>query len=102
MDYNENPQSSSLATFLGILLALLGGAGLVVFAMVILSPFMAQVLGAVVIAALMVGFGYLHYWLWGRSMSQQVAGEREEEELRAQAEADDWPVVDEPHPHRRF
>jgi hypothetical protein len=104
MEPNDRQNSSARATFLGILLALLGGAGMVVFAVVILSPFMALVVGAVVVVALMVGFGYLHYWLWGRSMVQQTAGEREEEEMRAAAEddADAWPPIEEPFPRRRF
>jgi hypothetical protein len=38
-----------------------------------------------------------HWALWGRAMSQAVAGEREEERLRQRAaEPEDWPVE---HPH---
>jgi hypothetical protein len=45
-----------------------------------------------------------HWAVWGRAMSQAVAGEREEEQLRQRAEADDeaedWPA-DHPHGIRR-
>jgi Na+-transporting methylmalonyl-CoA/oxaloacetate decarboxylase gamma subunit len=38
-----------------------------------------------------------HYVLWGRTLSQSVAGEREEEQLRQRAAApEDWPAE---HPH---
>jgi hypothetical protein len=44
-----------------------------------------HVLVAVVGIALV---GFLHYLLWGQSLSQEVAGEREEEELRRLQEED--------------
>jgi hypothetical protein len=47
--------------------------------------------GAVILTVL----GLFNYLLWGRSLNRQVAGEREEEELRARAEAELWPY-DEP------
>jgi threonine/homoserine/homoserine lactone efflux protein len=104
MDTNGSPHESSRGTFLGVLLTLMGVATICVFALVILSPFLAQVIGAVVVVFMIAGFGCLHYLLWGRSLSQEVAGEREEEEMRARAEqdADAWPPVDDPHPRRRF
>ena len=39
------------------------------------------------VATAIVGFGAIHYFLWGRLMLQQTAGEREEDELRQRAEA---------------
>ena len=102
MDSNHSPEPSQRGTFLGVLLTLLGGVGFVAFTLVILSPFLAHVIGGVVVVMLMVGFGFLHYWLWGRSMSQQVAGEREEEEMKSQADADPWPPVEDIQPRRRF
>jgi hypothetical protein len=49
------------------------------------------------IAAGIFLFALFHYVLWGRAMSQSVAGEREEERLRQRAaEPEDWPVE---HPH---
>ncbi len=102
MDSNGHPRSDSRGTFLGVLLAVLAAAAIVGFTVVILSPFLAQAIGAVVIVGMMVGFGYMHYWLWGRAMSQEVAGEREEEELRQQTEVDDGPLASPPSPRRRF
>jgi polyferredoxin len=53
------------------------------------------------IAAGIFLFTLFHYVLWGRAMSQSVAGEREEEQLRQRAaEPEDWPV-DHPHGIRR-
>jgi hypothetical protein len=49
---------------------------------------------AVVIFILIAGFGCFHYLLWGRSMSQQVAAEREEHEALLK---EDW---SEDGPHR--
>jgi hypothetical protein len=34
-------------------------------------------------------FGALHYFLWGRLLTQETAGEREEEQLRQRALAED-------------
>ncbi len=43
-----------------------------------------------------------HWAVWGRALSQAVAGEREEEQLRRRAaeEEEDWPM-DHPHGIRR-
>jgi hypothetical protein len=38
------------------------------------------------VAAAIFLFGAIHYLLWGRSMLQQTAGDREEDELRQRAE----------------
>jgi hypothetical protein len=49
-----------------------------------------------IILAVPVGVGILsvvglaHYLLWGRSMSRQTEGEREEAKLREQMEAEEW------------
>jgi hypothetical protein len=37
-----------------------------------------------------VGFGLLHYLLWGRLLTQQTAGQREEEAFRDKTDLDDW------------
>jgi nicotinamide riboside transporter PnuC len=42
--------------------------------------------------------GSFHYWLWGRAMTQNTAGEREEQLLREQAEENGWPLPDPSHP----
>ena len=46
--------------------------------------------GAVLFLGLVVLAGLLHYLLWGYVMDQRTEGEREEERLRQEAEADPW------------
>jgi threonine/homoserine/homoserine lactone efflux protein len=43
------------------------------------------------VVAAIFAFGGVHYLLWGRLLTAQTAGEREEEELRQRALADDGP-----------
>jgi hypothetical protein len=97
MDSPSDPHPSSRGTFLMALFGLMGGAGLLVAAMIILSPFLVQVFAAVGILILLAGVGSLHYWLWGRAFSQQVASEREEEERKSAEEADNWDIQEAPH-----
>jgi hypothetical protein len=58
-----------------------------------------------IILALPVGVGILsvvglaHYLLWGRSMSRQTEGEREEAKLREQMEAEEWDMPPPRPPH---
>jgi hypothetical protein len=49
------------------------------------------VLWLVIVTAAMVMFGCFHYLLWGKLLSDKVAGEREEEKLLQRASAPDWP-----------
>lgn len=58
------------------LLMLIAGGWLIVLAMV---------LGG------MAFLGCMHYFLWGKLLSDEVAGEREEEILRERAAAPEWP-----------
>jgi hypothetical protein len=59
-----------------------------------------------IILALPVGIGFLsvlglaHYLFWGRSLSRQTEGEREEAKIREQMEAEEWdmPRPKETHP----
>lgn len=59
------------AFFLGFLILITGG----------FFFYLVQVL------AVMAVLGGLHYFLWGKMFSDEVAGEREEEQLRQRAEA---------------
>jgi Flp pilus assembly protein TadB len=65
------------------------------FVMLLTGPLFLYILVTLVFVAGLIGVNYL---LWGRSMEQQTAGEREEAELREQMEAPEW---DEPHPRGR-
>src|SRR6266481_6082644 len=83
-----NPQSKGRENLLTVVLVLLlGGAFAFFLDMVSLGLFRFVIATVIGITLL----GYLHYVLWGYSFSQQVAGEREEEELRERIEADREP-----------
>jgi hypothetical protein len=82
---------------LSIVLSSMLGFFILVFLVIITGGFIFW-LGLIGLA--MGGFATLHYYWWGRNLTQEVAGEREEEELRDQARADDWPLP-EPRRHQR-
>jgi hypothetical protein len=93
---NDEPRvSAARNTFLAVVLSLLvGGVGFV-FLIVITGGFFFYVL------AVMVGFGlfaYLHYLLWGRSLSQDVRGEAGAEPV--EGEPGEWPLDEPPGPQR--
>jgi len=67
-----------------VLVILLGGSFVFFLDMVTLGIIRFVVATVIGITLL----GYLHYVLWGYSLSQQVAGEREEEEIRQRLERD--------------
>ncbi len=59
-------------------------------------------LGAMIVVAAFTALGCLHYFVWGRGLSNEVADERRIEELRRlelDRTSDD---EDEPHDYRRF
>jgi hypothetical protein len=86
MDYDREQTSTQRHYFLSTLLALLAASGIFVFLVAVTGGFFLYVLAAVVA---MAAFGYLHYLLWGRSMTHQV-----EAEERGRAKADDWEQAD--------
>src|SRR5207302_6285982 len=77
---DEPDTHASRDTFLAIMLCLLVGIPLFVFFNVITFGLFLFMLGGAVGVGVLAGF---HYLLWGRSFNASVAGEREEEELRA-------------------
>src|SRR5712692_1840236 len=85
MDQNNTSGKKGRETLLTFsLVAILGGAFLFFLNLVSLGIF-AYVIAAIVgIAAI----GFLHYAIWGYALSQQVAGEREEQRLKDLLEAD--------------
>ena len=60
------------------------------FALVLIVVTGGLVIYLLAVVAGLAAFAALHYFLWGRSLAQATAGEREEEELREQARADGW------------
>ena len=86
MDYNEAPHSSGRDTYLAIVICVFVGIPVFVFLNILTGGLFLWLL----LAAAGIGvFGAFHYLLWGRSFSRETAGEREEEELRAQVDDGD-------------
>jgi hypothetical protein len=80
MDDNENPPSQPRReTFLAFLLTTFFAGGFFLFMVLVTGGFFLYVLAAVAGIGIV---GYAHYLLWGHSLTQEVAGEREEEEER--------------------
>jgi hypothetical protein len=87
MSSQESGTPPSREGFLAILLCVLVGIPLFVFLNVLTSGlFILLLLAAGGIAV----FGAFHYFLWGRAFNREVAGEREEEELREHSEEIAW------------
>jgi hypothetical protein len=97
MDHDA-PERQRRETFLSLFLALFFGGGFVLFLIVITGGFFLYCLLAV--AAIGV-VGYCHYVLWGHSLTQAVAGEREEEEARERWESENE-SSEAMQPRRRF
>lgn len=72
-------------TFVAFLLLLLLGGAIFFFLNFVSFGIFFYVL-VVMLIFTMVGF--LHYLLWGHSLSQEVAGEREEQEVRERMEGE--------------
>jgi hypothetical protein len=95
---SQNQPQQNRQAFLSIFLTALAVLFFMVVLIFLTGGFFLYVLefsGAVVL------LGLLHYVLWGRAFSQEVAGEREEEQLRQRAQAEEWQVPDR-HNVRRF
>lgn len=85
MEPDPNAPRKKRETFLMLILTI-GFASSVLFFLVLVSGgFFVYVLASVFAIALV---GLLHYALWGHALTQEVAGEREEEESRARWEAE--------------
>ncbi len=98
MESNGKPHSSPRDTYLTIVLCIMVGIPAFVFLNILTGGLFVLLL---VMAAGVGVLAAVNYFLWGRSFNREVAGEREEEELRERAEAEEGPY-DEPHGHRRF
>src|SRR6478672_6426942 len=87
---DENPHRighSGRENMLAIMLSMITLAGFGVFLIVVTGGLLLQIAGIVLIGIVV---GWFHYRLWGRSLVTQTAGEREEAELRAKLEKDQW------------
>jgi hypothetical protein len=87
MDDDREHGQSSRDAYMVVLLCIMIGLPIFVFLNVVTNGiFILVFLSAGIIGAM----GLVHYFLWGRSMDNQVAGEREEEQARAREEQDEW------------
>src|SRR5437868_1804321 len=96
MDQKTSSEKKGRETLLTLsLVAILGGAFIFFLNLVSLGIF-AYVIAAIIgIAAI----GFIHYAIWGYALSQQVAGEREEQRLKDLLEND--PDSGKPMPWKR-
>lgn len=92
----QGPHPSTRETLLTILLLTLLASAFLLFFVSIMGMFALHALGVV---GVLVLFGGMHYLLWGRSLSQEVAAEREEDEPPV---AEDGGPLDGPHGPRRY
>jgi hypothetical protein len=85
MSSDQGP-SESRQNFLALFLATIGG-GFFLFVLILLTG--GLFLYVLLVVGLMALLGLFHYVAWGKMMSEEVAGEREEELLRQRAQGDD-------------
>jgi hypothetical protein len=95
MDHNYPQQQQHRHALLSVFLTFMALVFFLIVLIFISGGFFLYVMlfgGAILMVAMM------HYVLWGRAFSEEVAGEREEEQLRqraAEVEADDdWHMPD--------
>ena len=82
METQDNPHRRARETFLTLSLTVLFAGGF----MAILNFLTFGVLTHVIAVAIVIGVvGTFHYVLWGQALSQEVAAERQEEELHSAA-----------------
>jgi hypothetical protein len=98
MDPEQDAARQRRQNFLSVFLTVLAAAFFLFVLILISGGFFFYVLQ---VALGVTGLIALNYLLWGRALSMQVAGEREEEQLRERAAAAEWPEEEEPRPFRR-
>jgi hypothetical protein len=91
---DDQRTSAARNTFLAVVLSLLVGGMGFVFLIVITGGFFFYVLAVIVGLAL---FGYVHYLLWGRSLSHDVQADAVEP---IEGEPGEWPLDEPPGPQR--
>jgi hypothetical protein len=99
MDHQVPRPQGGRETFLGVLLSVIVVSGFLFLLFLIcggLSLYVLAVVGG------MAAFGFLHYLLWGHSLSEEVADERLNEELGEDFEFGEWPLEGPHEPPRRF
>jgi hypothetical protein len=89
--FGDHPSQQRRQNFLAVFLA---GLFLMFFLVLLIFLTNGLFLYVLLLAGAIAAVALFHYVLWGRSLSQEVAGEREEEQLRQRAQAEDWPLPD--------
>jgi hypothetical protein len=82
---NQEPNKKGRETFLTITMVVIMGGIFFVFLNLVSFGIFFQV-SAAILAIVIVG--YVHYVLWGHSLSKEVAGERAMEKLKDELEAE--------------
>jgi len=98
MDY-DNEARRHREKFLSVVLGVLAVSGFLSVFFIICGGFSLYILAVVAGFALV---GLLHYFLWGHALSEQVLGEREEDETGAYFEDDELPPEETERPGRPF
>jgi hypothetical protein len=88
MDPHTPPTSSARQTIVTTFLTAMVAAFLLLLLIVVTWGYLLSLVGVV---CAMVAFGALHYFMWGRLLLEQTAGESEEEQLRQRALTEDGP-----------
>jgi hypothetical protein len=94
MDHEDEAYQRYREQFLAVMLPVLFIGGAIGFLMVITGGLFIYLLLTV---AGIAGLVTLNYFFWGRLMSEETAGEREEAQLQADAELNEWDL---PEPRR--
>ncbi len=81
MDHEPEPRSSHSLLTIFLSIFLLGA--IFIFLVLITNGFFLYVVLAVFLMGML---GLMHYFLWGRALMMDTAGEREEAQLREEAE----------------
>jgi hypothetical protein len=84
--HSSESHQEQRANFLGILLALLLCCAILTLLFAACGGIMVYVLAVIGGTAVL---GYVHYLFWGRSLNREVAGEREDDDLRERFNADE-------------
>jgi hypothetical protein len=96
MDQDSSSQTSARATVLVVMLSCLLGGSCLWFLVAVTS-------GVILLVALgfaaLGGVAFVHYLVWGKSLTQATEGDREEAKLRDLVDAEEWDLPP-PRNHR--
>jgi hypothetical protein len=83
---DEDTYQRRRETFLSVFLGCTILIGLLFVFTILTGGFLLYIMAVLAVATVV---GWMHYLLWGRALTQQTAGDREEMEARERAEEDD-------------